>query len=185
MISEDLGVIFKVLVKLSQKKQHCGRNNIDHRRPCRTEFTPVSLYSTEIPRYRSRFLEYKLTRVKFVHGRPWWILPISRSQRKSGGCCNVGSLTARFMGPTWAQLGPTGPRWTPCWPHKPCYIGYPSQTHLRFQSCEISLVQYSSSWIVLKIGKRLGSVNTMFCTKFKNDFTAVQWIINERGSTRF
>ena len=23
-----------------------------------------------------------------------------------------------------AHLGPTGPRWAPCWPHKLCYFGY-------------------------------------------------------------
>ena len=22
-----------------------------------------------------------------------------------------------------AHLGPTGPRWAPCWPHEPCYLG--------------------------------------------------------------
>ena len=38
------------------------------------------------------------------------------------------ALIARFMGPTWgpalrAHLGPTGPRWTPCWPHEPCDLG--------------------------------------------------------------
>ena len=32
-------------------------------------------------------------------------------------------LIARFMGPTWAHLGPTGPRWAPCWPHELCYLG--------------------------------------------------------------
>ena len=30
------------------------------------------------------------------------------------------SQIAKFMGTTW---GPPGPRWTPCWPHKPCYQG--------------------------------------------------------------
>ena len=30
---------------------------------------------------------------------------------------------ANFMGPTWAHLGPVGPRWAPCWPHEPCYQG--------------------------------------------------------------
>ena len=30
---------------------------------------------------------------------------------------------ARFMGPTWAHLGPTGPMWVPCWPHEFCYLG--------------------------------------------------------------
>ena len=33
------------------------------------------------------------------------------------------SLIARFMGLTWGHLGPTGPRWAPCWPHEPCYLG--------------------------------------------------------------
>ena len=30
---------------------------------------------------------------------------------------------ARFMGPTWGHLGPTGPRWAPWWPHELCYLG--------------------------------------------------------------
>ena len=33
------------------------------------------------------------------------------------------TLIARFMGPTWGHLGPTGPRWAPCWPHELCYLG--------------------------------------------------------------
>ena len=33
------------------------------------------------------------------------------------------SLITRFMGQTWGNLGPTGPRWAPCWPHEPCYLG--------------------------------------------------------------
>ena len=32
------------------------------------------------------------------------------------------TLTARFMDTTWANLGPTGPRWAPCWPHELCYL---------------------------------------------------------------
>ena len=47
VISNDIRVISDVFVKLSQKKKHCG-NRIDHGRPCGTEFTLVSLYSTEI-----------------------------------------------------------------------------------------------------------------------------------------
>ena len=27
-----------------------------------------------------------------------------------------------------AHLGPVGPRWAPCWPHEPCYQGYPHGT---------------------------------------------------------
>ena len=33
------------------------------------------------------------------------------------------SLTARLMGPTSGPSGATGPRWVPCWPHEPCYLG--------------------------------------------------------------
>ena len=35
----------------------------------------------------------------------------------------ITTLIARFMGPTRAHLGPTGPRWAPCWPNDPCYLG--------------------------------------------------------------
>ena len=35
-------------------------------------------------------------------------------------------LIARFMGHHGAHLGPTGPRWSPCWPHEPCLL---SGTH--------------------------------------------------------
>ena len=37
--------------------------------------------------------------------------------------CAASPLIARFMGPTWVHLGPTGPRWAPCWPHELCYLG--------------------------------------------------------------
>ena len=40
------------------------------------------------------------------------------------------------MGPTWCpSLGPTGPRWAPCWSHELCYLGMvspvPVQQHWR------------------------------------------------------
>ena len=28
-----------------------------------------------------------------------------------------------------AHLGQTGPRWAPCWPHEPCYLGTLSELH--------------------------------------------------------
>ena len=42
------------------------------------------------------------------------------------------SITGKKKHPWWqgswgqrgAHLGPTGPRWTPCWPHELCYLGY-------------------------------------------------------------
>ena len=71
MIADDLRVISDVFVKLSQIK-HCGK--IESTMGPRVERTPDSLYSTEISHYRLWFLEYKLTRVNSVHGRPWWNL---------------------------------------------------------------------------------------------------------------
>ena len=38
-------------------------------------------------------------------------------------CCWLTTLIARFTGPAWAHLGPTGPRWVPCRSHDPCYLG--------------------------------------------------------------
>ena len=34
------------------------------------------------------------------------------------------SLITKFMGPTCGPMGPTGPRWAPCWPHELCYLGW-------------------------------------------------------------
>ena len=36
---------------------------------------------------------------------------------------NIPPQIARFMRPIRDHLGPTGPRWAPCWPHGPCYQG--------------------------------------------------------------
>ena len=45
------------------------------------------------------------------------------SLQKCHNVC-IHTHTAKFMGPTWAHLGPVGPRWAPpCWPHEPCYQG--------------------------------------------------------------
>ena len=66
------------------RKKYCGRNRIDCGCTCGTDFTLMSLYSTEITCYRSWFLEYKLMRVKSIpHGCPWWILYILRNQYHS------------------------------------------------------------------------------------------------------
>ena len=46
-------------------------------------------------------------------GRNWWIL--IRTLAKT--------LITKFMGTTWGQSGPTGPRWAPRWPHEFCYLG--------------------------------------------------------------
>ena len=46
------------------------------------------------------------------------------------------TVMLHWMQGSWGQhgahLGPTGPRWAPCWPHELCYLGYDetySQNH--------------------------------------------------------
>ena len=43
------------------------------------------------------------------------------------------SLITRLMGPTWGQLGPTGPRWAPCRPHGPCHLGCSSPIYTVYE----------------------------------------------------
>ena len=40
-------------------------------------------------------------------------------------CPQISKTThiAKFMEPNGAHRGPVGPRWAPCWPHEPCYLG--------------------------------------------------------------
>ena len=41
--------------------------------------------------------------------------------------CDNGAVYPMKYGHSWgqhgAQLGPTGPRWAPCWPRELCYLG--------------------------------------------------------------
>ena len=97
------------------------------------------------------------------------------------------TLIASFMGQHGAHLGPTGPRWAPCWPHELCYLGiyycgisfnqdracfyriryHLSETHVKCKSCEILLTHnlFLSGPIILKFGQstalsRTSSVQT-------------------------
>ena len=78
VISDDLRVISDVFVNLSQEKNIVEEIESIMGARAGTEFTLVSLYSTEITRHHSWFLEYKITRVNSPpHGRPWCILYIT------------------------------------------------------------------------------------------------------------
>ena len=55
------------------------------------------------------------------------------------------TLIARFMGPTWAHLGSTGPRWAPCWPHEFCYLGRQSVW------CPFLRLLHSSSLVTVRL----------------------------------
>ena len=60
-----------------------------------------------------------------------WLKLKSQSPRHVFVWCAllVAAQIAKFMGPTWAHLGPGGPRWAPCWPNEPCYQGISTMLH--------------------------------------------------------
>ena len=70
------------------------------------------------------------------------------------------TLIAKFMGPTWAHLGPTGPRWAPCWPHESCYLGMyvPDTGIIIWLHDPIAIVEATlanmAKWITLKNVKK-------------------------------
>ena len=74
------------------------------------------------------------------------------------------SLIAMFMGPTWAHLGPTGPRWAPCWPHELCYLGLFSWRWIS-HTCSISMSRNNINthlyWCLLKSIKYKVGTNLM------------------------
>ena len=62
------------------------------------------------------------------------------------------TLIAKFMGPIWGPLGPVGPRWAPCWPHKPCHQGdtsvaWPNVVHIPGQLGTTVMVLSTSSML--------------------------------------
>ena len=61
------------------------------------------------------------------------------------------SLIARFMGQHGAHLGPTGPRWAPCWPHELCYLGSTKSSSINFtlQWCHMGVKTPRSSNLVV------------------------------------
>ena len=57
---------------------------------------------------------------------------------------------ARFVWPTWAHLGPPGPRWAPRCPHQSCYEGWymPECCHCRKLMWHwLHMFQLSSNWV--------------------------------------
>ena len=95
------------------------------------------------------------------------------------------TLIARFMGTTWGLLGPTGPRWAPCWHHESCFLGIihnrystlktlcsgemPKEIEL-LRNAELSwqlpVTKISSSWYFRLNGRR--HENGLFILREKN-----------------
>ena len=58
-----------------------------------------------------------------------------------------------------ARLGPTGPRWAPCWPHDPCYLG--TENTSKFYSNGLLCWESSNNcWIASTKGRNVESVST-------------------------
>ena len=68
-----------------------------------------------------------------------------------------------------------------------CKIGYPSETHLKPKSREISLAHdlFLSYAIVLKFFTEHGSGAAVFCATFGNEWSTEVWIIGNRDFARF
>ena len=66
------------------------------------------------------------------------------------------SQIARFMGLIWAHLGPTEPRWAPCWPHELSGMNfvrgrisqnYAHGSHLDMFSYDLVLVDFAFTFL--------------------------------------
>ena len=92
------------------------------------------------------------------------------------------TLIARFMGPTWgpsgswghhgAHLGPVGPRWSPCWPHEPCYQG-----KFQYDMIYHSLPKHDLSNVLRK--SMMICVCTVYSTAQNNLCINKLWIIHK------
>ena len=66
-------------------------------------------------------------------------------------------------------------------------IGYPSETHLKFKFCEISVVHNNRFIcpIVSKFCTEHDSITAVLCAKFQNNWISYTWNIGKRDFTRF
>ena len=89
------------------------------------------------------------------------------------------SLIARFMGPAWAHLGPTGPRWAPCWPHEFCYLGYYSVALDMMQSqCQVHPSTVTCYRGIQSRCRKIEKKNVQGISRMvRNQITAVNYIL--------
>ena len=68
-----------------------------------------------------------------------------------------------------------------------CYIGYPSETHLKLKSCEISFVHniHLNCPMGLKFCTEHGSDTAVLCAKFQTDRWTEAWVMSKRDFVRF
>ena len=68
-----------------------------------------------------------------------------------------------------------------------CNIGYPSETHLKLKSCEISFVHNIcfNGPIGLKFCTEHGSDTAMPCAKFQSNWSNEAWVLDKRDFAKF
>ena len=74
-------------------------------------------------------------------------------------------------------------------PGKPCYLGYPSETHLQLKSHEIFHPKHQfqlpiCSEILYKV-RQCCSITAMHCAKFQNYWTTEKWVIGKQNYLLF
>ena len=85
------------------------------------------------------------------------------NDQPSSVCVNTSEIT-KFMGQTWAQLGPVGSRWAPCLPYEPCYQGWNLARDKQLTVSFIETVTNDGTTIVTRIlgnKARLESLNSL------------------------
>ena len=81
-----------------------------------------------------------------------------------------------FIVPAWAHLGPTGPRWAPCWPHEFCYLGICSQNYIKLSlmTCNQGLLHGPlTRYVKLQVAHAPGMPGTFSPTA---DFKWNRWL---------
>ena len=77
---------------------------------------------------------------------PWIVIQLASLLKVTGQFESL--CLTRYQG-SWghhgANLCPVGPRWTPCWPHEPCYQGIFTCFTKNVCYCELSLIIFAAS----------------------------------------
>ena len=60
-----------------------------------------------------------------------------------------------FMGPTWGLPGAEGPRWAPCWPHEPCYLGTSLASWQSYKASEATLKNMGKYITLIKLERMM------------------------------
>ena len=71
----------------------------------------------------------------------WFVLKL-HCFRPCNRMIKLGEGKRPWLQGSWGQhgahLGPTGPRWAPCWPHELCYLGYkPTSIMKNITECDV------------------------------------------------